>query len=69
MPTSGFEVRGRMVRQRSRRFASIHFVVDRWSQQFTAVRHGSPQLAGVAVRIAVKGADDTVNSNPRPQAA
>ncbi len=54
MPTSGFEVRGLIVRQRSARFASVHSVVERRGQQFAAVRHGSPEFVGVAVSVAVK---------------
>jgi hypothetical protein len=41
MPTTGFEVRGSIVRQRSPRFASIHFEVDRQDQQFADVRQRS----------------------------
>jgi len=44
MPTSGFEVRGNIVRQHSPQFAKVHFVVECQGQQF----------AGVAVRVAVK---------------
>jgi len=54
MPTSGFEVRGRIVRERSPRFASVHFEVDRRDQQFTVVRQRSPRFVGVAVTVAVK---------------
>jgi hypothetical protein len=54
MPTTGFEVRGSIVRQRSPRFASVHFEVDRQDQQFADVRQSSPEFAGVAVNVAVK---------------
>ena len=54
MPTSGFEVRGAIVRPRSPRFARVHFEVDRQDQQFADVRQSSPQFAGVAVNVAVK---------------
>jgi hypothetical protein len=54
MPTTGFEVRGRIVRQRSARFARVHLVVERPGQQFADVRRGSPQFVGVAVSVAVK---------------
>jgi hypothetical protein len=54
MPTSGFEVRGHIVRQRSPGFASVHFEVDRRAQQFAVVRQRPPMFAGVAVTAAVK---------------
>jgi hypothetical protein len=54
MPTSGFEVRGPIVRQSSPRFASVRFVVEWWGQQFAVVRQRSPEFAGVAVSVAVK---------------
>jgi hypothetical protein len=54
MPTTGFEVRGRIVRQRSPRFASVHFEVDCLGQQFAVVRQRAPEFAGVAVTVAVK---------------
>jgi len=38
MPTSGFEVRGRIVRRRSLRFASVHLEIDRRGQWFAVVR-------------------------------
>jgi hypothetical protein len=44
MPTSGFEVRGRIVRQRSARFASVRFEVDGRGQEFAVVRQSSPAL-------------------------
>jgi len=56
MPTSGFEVRGRIVRQRSARFASVRFEVDGRGQEFAVVRRRSPKFAGVAVTVAVKKA-------------
>jgi hypothetical protein len=52
MPTSGFEVRGRIVRQRSRGFASVHFVVEHQGQRFADVRQRKPEFAGVAVTVA-----------------
>src|ERR1700686_960658 len=54
MPTSGFEVRGRIVRQRSQRFAGVRFEVDGRGQEFAVVRRRSPKFAGVAVTVAVK---------------
>jgi len=54
MPTSGFGVRGRIVRQRSARFASVRFEVDGGGQEFAVVRRRSPKFAGVAVTVAVK---------------
>jgi hypothetical protein len=54
MPTTGFEVRGRIVRQRSPGFAHVHSVVDRRGQRFTAVRESSPEFAGVAISVTVK---------------
>ena len=54
MLTTAFEVRGSIVRQRSPRFASVHFVAERRGHQFAVVRQGLPQFAGVAVRVAVK---------------
>jgi len=54
MPTSGFEVRGRIVRQPSARFASVRFGVDGGGQEFAVVRRRSPKFAGVAVTVAVK---------------
>ncbi len=65
MPNVGFEVRRSIVRQRSPGFANVHFVVDRWGQQFAVVRHSSPQVAGVAVRAAVKAGEDTAGSSVR----
>jgi len=53
MPNVGFEVRGRIVRQRSPRFASVHFEVDRLGQRFAVVRQRTPEFAGVAVTVAV----------------
>ncbi len=44
MPTSGFEVRGRIIRHRSPGFARVHFVVERRGQQFADVRQRSPAL-------------------------
>jgi hypothetical protein len=57
MPTSGFEVRGRIVRQRSARFASVRFEVDGRGQEFAMVRRRSPKFAGVAVTVASKRLD------------
>jgi hypothetical protein len=37
-PTNGFEVRGRIVRRRSPRFANVHLVVECQGQQFAVVR-------------------------------
>jgi len=54
MPTSGFEVRGRIVRRRLPRFANVHFEVDGRGQEFAVVRQGSPTFVGVAVSVAVK---------------
>jgi hypothetical protein len=54
MPTSGFEVRGRIVRQRSVGFARVHFEVDGLGQEFAVVRRRSPGFTGVAVNVAVK---------------
>jgi hypothetical protein len=56
MPPSGFEVRWRIVRQRSARFARVHFEVDGRGQEFAVVRRRSPKFAGVAVTVAVKKA-------------
>jgi hypothetical protein len=56
MPTSGFEVRGRIVRKRSARFARVHFEIDGRGQEFAVVRRRSPKFAGVAVTVAVQKA-------------
>src|ERR1700686_2712257 len=47
MPTSGFEVRGGIVCQRSPRFANVHLVVEfrvNSSPSFAEVRQSSPAL-------------------------
>jgi hypothetical protein len=51
MPTSSFEVGGRIVRQRSARFARVDFEVDGRGREFAAVRRCSPKVAGVAVTL------------------
>jgi hypothetical protein len=54
MPTSGFEVRGRIIRRRSLRFASVHLeltAVVNSSVSFVSVRQS---FVGVAVRVALK---------------
>src|ERR1700674_2165500 len=50
----GRDRRGHIVRQRSPRFASVHFHVGRGGQQFAGVRQRSQDFAGVAVSVAVK---------------
>jgi hypothetical protein len=56
MPTGGFEVRGRLIRQSSPRFASVHFEVDGRGREFAVVRRRSPKFAGVAVTVGVRKA-------------
>src|SRR5260370_38772346 len=63
MPSTGFEVRGRIVRQRSARSARVHFEVDGRGQEFAVVRRRSPQSAGVAVPVAVKSLDGRLHPN------
>ncbi len=54
--TTGFEVRRRIVRQHSGRFASVRFEVDGRGREFAVVRRRSPKFAGVAISVAVKQA-------------